>query len=174
VIAVLLLGAIYGFVSAEQTALVTIQRQAPTLQVFVPQTPTPAPTQTLTLEPTFTATPVPPTDTPLPSATSEQPSTDLTPTVSAATSNLTWANDISPILQAKCAACHGANASGGLNLSTYADALEGGNSGPAVIPGDSDHSVLVIKQLAGGHYGQLTPDELALVIEWIKADAPEK
>jgi hypothetical protein len=63
---------------------------------------------------------------------------------------------------------------GGLSLATYQDALNGGNSGPAIIPGDPDNSVLVLKQSAGNHPGQLTIDELDQVIAWIKAGAPEK
>jgi hypothetical protein len=62
----------------------------------------------------------------------------------------------------------------GLSLSTYPDALTGGNTGPAIIPGDPDNSVLIQKQSAGNHPGQLTIDELDQVIAWIKAGAPEK
>jgi hypothetical protein len=69
--------------------------------------------------------------------------------------------------------CHGAAASGGLNLSTYADAMQGGSSGPAIVPGDSANSLLVTVQQSGDHPGQLTPEELAQVIEWIDAGAPE-
>jgi hypothetical protein len=63
---------------------------------------------------------------------------------------------------------------GGLNLTTYADALKGGISGPAILPGDSTNSLLVTKQEAGGHPGQLTPEEIAQVIEWIEAGALER
>jgi hypothetical protein len=52
--------------------------------------------------------------------------------------------------------------------------MKGGNSGPAIIPGDSAHSLLVTKQQAGGHPGQFTPEEIAQVIEWIDAGALEK
>jgi hypothetical protein len=78
------------------------------------------------------------------------------------------------MLQAKCMTCHGAGALGGLNLSTYADAMKGGVSGPVILPGDSANSLLVTKQQAGGHPGQLTPEELAQVIEWIDAGALAK
>jgi mono/diheme cytochrome c family protein len=78
------------------------------------------------------------------------------------------------LFQAKCSTCHGAAATGGLNLSTYADAMKGGNTGPVIVPGDSANSLLVTKQQAGNHPGQLTPEELAKVIEWINAGAPEK
>jgi len=160
VLTLFMLGGIYGFVNSEQTALTTTERQVPTVEVFVPQTPTPAPTLTPTL---------PPTETPL--ATQTQPTTDSTPSTPA--SALTWEGSIGPMLQAKCGSCHGAGALGGLNLTTFADAMNGGNSGPVIIPGDGANSLLVTKQQAGGHQGQLTPEEIAQVIEWIEAGALE-
>ncbi len=78
------------------------------------------------------------------------------------------------MLQAKCGTCHGAAATAGLNLSTYADAMKGSNSGPVILPGDAANSLIVQKQQAGGHPGQLTPDEIEQLIEWINAGALEK
>jgi formate dehydrogenase gamma subunit len=149
VLALFMLLGVYGFVSAEQTALTTVPRQAPTVEVFVPWTPTPAPTVTPTPEGGETAAPVP-------------------------SGSLTWDDTIGPMLQAKCSTCHGASALGGLNLSTYEDAMRGGASGPVIVPGDGANSLLVTKQQAGGHPGQLTPEEIAQVIEWIDAGALEK
>ena len=63
---------------------------------------------------------------------------------------------------------------GGLNLSSYADAVKGGVSGALFVPGDSANSLLVIKQQAGGHTGQLTLEEIVLVQAWIDAGALEK
>ncbi|HSJ86235.1 MAG TPA: cytochrome b/b6 domain-containing protein [Anaerolineales bacterium] len=146
VLAILMLGGIYGFVHAETTALTTVQRQVPTIEVYVPQTSTPAPTQTATSLPSKTTPSAP----------------------------LTWDNSIGAMLQAKCTTCHGAAAMAGLNLSSYADAMKGSNSGPVIVPGDATNSLLVQKQQAGGHPGQLTPDEIATLIEWIDAGAPEK
>ena len=46
---------------------------------------------------------------------------------------------------------------------------------PVIIPGDANASLLVQKQSgAQPHFGQLTPEELTLVIDWINAGAPEK
>lgn len=174
-LALFMLGGIYGFVNAEQTALTTIERQAPTVDVFVPQTPTPAPTQTPTL---------PPTETPLPTQTLAQPTGDTstlsTPpaegtadTPAAPVSSLTWDNSIGAMLQAKCGTCHGPSAMGGLNLSTYESAMQGGASGPVIVPGDAENSLMIAIQQAGGHPGQLTPEEIAQLIEWIEAGAPE-
>lgn len=165
VLALFMLSGVYGFVSAEKTALTTVERQVPTVEVFVPQTPTPAPTQTPT---------VPPTETALPTSTPSeaQPTADSTPATPA--SALTWDNAIGALLQAKCGTCHGSAATAGLNLSTYADAMKGGNSGPVIIPHDAANSLIVQKQQAGGHPGQLTPEEIEQLVEWISAGALEK
>lgn len=85
-----------------------------------------------------------------------------------------WNGNIGTLLQEKCASCHGPSAMGGLNLSTYVDMLNGGQSGPVVVPGDSTDSLLVSIQEAGGHPGQLTPEEISQVIVWIESGALEK
>jgi mono/diheme cytochrome c family protein len=87
---------------------------------------------------------------------------------------ITWDGYFSGLFRNRCGTCHGITKVGGLSLSTYQDALKGGNSGPAIIPGDSDNSVLVQKQFLGNHPGQLTIDELNQVIAWIQAGASEK
>ncbi len=166
VLALFMLGGVYGFVNAEQTALTTVPRQVPTVVVFVPWTPTPAPTQTPTL---------PATETPLPTLTPNATQLAAASTTPAAASALTWDNSIGALFQTKCTVCHGgATPIVGLNLSTYAGALKGSASGPVIVPGDSAHSPLVAIQQAGGHPGQLTPEEIAQVIQWIDAGALEK
>lgn len=99
------------------------------------------------------------------------PAPTLTPTVPV--SDPTWENSIGVLLQARCSSCHGVRAMGGLNISTYEGLMEGGASGPVVVPGDSTNSVLVQVQQAGNHPGQLTAEDLARVIAWIDAGAPE-
>jgi len=154
VLTVLMLAGLYGFVNAENTAITTTERRIPTIEVYVPQTATPAPTQT---------------ETPLPSPTTigtKQPASAV---------SLTWDGTIGALFQSKCGTCHsGAGATAGLNLTVYADAMKGGNSGAVIIPNDVANSLLVTKQQAGGHPGQLTPEEIQLVIDWINAGAPEK
>lgn len=89
---------------------------------------------------------------------------------------LTYENPIGAILQTRCGSCHGQEGGLiGLNLTTYASILEGGESGAAVLPGNPDGSLLVQKQSGElPHFGQLTPEELAQVIDWIEAGAIEK
>jgi len=88
---------------------------------------------------------------------------------------LTYNDTIGPIFQSRCGTCHGTGGMQGLNLITYQAALAGSTNGPVIVSGNPDGSLLVKKQTGDQpHFGQLTPEELDLVIEWIKAGAPEK
>lgn len=163
----------YYFVGYETTA-VTEPVLGETAEIFVRQTATP----TLTPMPTLTSTPtLPPTETPLSTATtvaSASEESSATPEAMVA-SGPTWDGQIAPLLAGKCLTCHGSLASGGLDLSTYADASQGGANGPFFIAGDSVNSLIIAKFESDKHpYAQLTTEELALVAEWIDAGGLEK
>jgi len=86
----------------------------------------------------------------------------------------TWETGFADLFSQKCGLCHAGDLIlGGLDLSNYQTALEGGNSGAAIVPGDADASVLLTIQSAGGHPVQLSVEELSLIKEWIEGDAPE-
>jgi cytochrome b subunit of formate dehydrogenase len=155
VLTAVMLAGVYGFVRAEQTALETIPPQPEVVQAFVPETPTPLPTR-------------PPTATALPPGVT--PTMPVLPTPSEV---LTWDTGIGTLF-GKCTACHGEAATAGLNLSTYATAMQGGASGPVIIPGDSANSKLVTLQATGLHPVSFTSEELAKIIAWIDAGALEK
>ena len=123
---------------------------------------------------TFETTAVTTVPTPnLPAAYVPQTPTPRPPTPTAETmASLTWEGYIGPLLEQKCGACHGAVA--GLSFATYPEALQGGQNGPAIIPGDANGSPLVAKQSVGNHPGQLSGEELAQVKAWIDQGAPEK
>lgn len=142
--AALIAGAVLFF-TGEETAIATIPR-GETAQVFAPLTPTPRPT----------------------------PTPEPTPVPGLGVAADSWAGAYEGLFRNRCSACHGTTSVGGLSLATYESALKGGASGPAIVPGDPDASVLVQIQAAGGHPGQLTIEELEQVIAWIKAGAPEK
>jgi formate dehydrogenase gamma subunit len=93
------------------------------------------------------------------------------PTATPAAITAIWAGNVSEALQAKCGDCHGSIA--GFDVSTYAAVMAGGNSGPAILRGDPENSLIIIKQRKQ-HPGQLSPEELAVIIKWIAAGAPEK
>ncbi len=86
----------------------------------------------------------------------------------------TYENGIGALFTSRCGDCHGTDGIQGLNLTTYATAMKGGVNGPVILPGDPNASLLILKQSGDQpHYGQLTPEELAWVREWIEAGAPE-
>jgi hypothetical protein len=89
------------------------------------------------------------------------------------TENPTFASYVGPLFESKCTACHGgASPQKELDLSTYQGALEGGEDGPVIIPGDSAGSLLVEVQ-SGQHFATLNDDELDVIKTWIDAGAPE-
>jgi hypothetical protein len=64
-------------------------------------------------------------------------------TASADPKNPTYADDVLPVLRQHCLGCHGTDKQrGGLNLATFAAAMQGGSSGAVVTPGDPDKSRL--------------------------------
>jgi len=86
---------------------------------------------------------------------------------------LTYTDTIGPLFKSRCGSCHGENATQGLNLTSYQSAMAGGISGPVILPGDPQGSLLVQKQTGDQpHFGQLAPEELEMVIHWIEAGAP--
>jgi nitrate/TMAO reductase-like tetraheme cytochrome c subunit len=88
---------------------------------------------------------------------------------------LTFEATIGPLFAARCGNCHVKTSVNGLNLGSYAEAMKGGQSGPAILPGDPENSLLIQKQSAQQpHFGQFTPEELELVRQWIALGAPQK
>lgn len=90
-----------------------------------------------------------------------------------------YERDIKPIFENKCETCHGgAIQEGKLDMTSVAAMLKGGKSGPAVVPGKPEESLLV--KLAGRTAvppmppkddEPLTPEELALVKLWVAQGA---
>jgi hypothetical protein len=86
---------------------------------------------------------------------------------------ITYASGIGSLMQDRCGNCHGENGQADLNLTSYQGVLDGGESGPAVTPGDPDNSLLVLKYSGEvPHFGQLAKSELNYIIDWIAAGAP--
>jgi len=94
-------------------------------------------------------------------------------------------NRIRPLLIRECFDCHSANAKklkGGLRLDTRDDILKGGDSGPAIISGDAEGSLLIKavrhsdKDLAmpRGPQGSktLNETEIADLVRWVNIGAP--
>ena len=87
---------------------------------------------------------------------------------------LTFDGTIGAMLELECGACHGEGGIQGLNLTEYASFLRGGVSGPVIILGDANSSLIIQRQTGNiAHFSQLSPEDLVLVIDWINAGAPE-
>ncbi len=88
---------------------------------------------------------------------------------------LTYVDTIGPLMETRCTSCHGTTAVAGLDLSSYRATMTGSTSGAVVIPGDPGGSLLIQKQTGEqSHFGQFTPDELGIVMQWIQEGAPEE
>src|SRR5690606_16729734 len=91
-----------------------------------------------------------------------------------------FARDVLPVLEAQCFECHGPQkARGRLRLDSRRAALKGGMTGPAIVPGDSEHSLLLRRVL--GLDGEdrmpldadpLPEDQIARLRAWIEQGAP--
>ncbi len=92
-------------------------------------------------------------------------------------------HDVLPIFQVRCVACHGKREQmGGLDLRTQASRLKGGKSGPALVPGKPEESLL-IQKLEGGNMPPAelqkkyfvrspTEEEVRTLKAWIAAGCP--
>ncbi len=91
-------------------------------------------------------------------------------------STLRFESDIRPLLKAHCWHCHGeeAEVEGSLDLRLSHFMQTGGDSGPAVIPGDADGSLLV-ERIASGEMPpgdvKMSAEELGRIVRWIDQGA---
>jgi hypothetical protein len=86
-------------------------------------------------------------------------------------------NKIRPILANNCYGCHTTTQLGGLRVDSRDALLKGGASGPAILPGDPNKSLLIqaIRQsndkLKMPKGGKLKADEIDSLTEWIRSGA---
>src|SRR5712691_4523559 len=96
-----------------------------------------------------------------------------------------YLRDVKPILAKHCVACHGsAKHRADLRLDTAAHAMQGGNSGAAIVPGKSDASRLIqaltgakdVKPMPPEDRPRLNAAEIAVLRAWVDqgAKAPAK
>jgi mono/diheme cytochrome c family protein len=100
-----------------------------------------------------------------------------------AAAELVTEHDILPIFLMRCVICHGKRKQeGGLDLRTQASRLKGGKSGPALVPGKPEESLL-LKRITSGEMPPSklliafcvrppTSSEVELIHKWIAAGAP--
>jgi len=85
---------------------------------------------------------------------------------------------VRPVLAERCGLCHEARSEGGLQFISREALLKGGDSGPAIVPGDPDKSLLIqavhqtgsIKMPLKGT--KIDDDEINALAEWVRMGAP--
>ena len=93
-------------------------------------------------------------------------------------------HDVLPIVLLRCVTCHGRQLQeGGLDLRSKAAMLKGGKSGPALVPGNADGSLLIQKiraeqmppreKLASHSVKPVEAGELDRLVQWIEQGAIE-
>ena len=86
---------------------------------------------------------------------------------------VTWQGDIEPLFDRECVKCHGPiKQKGGLDLSRFQSAVTGGQSGPAIVPGSPEASLVYryLKKDSDPHMPpkkQLETREMATIARWI-------
>ncbi|HIQ06275.1 MAG TPA: c-type cytochrome, partial [Anaerolineae bacterium] len=141
-------------------ALVAFIRSWETNPPVIPPTPTPTPT-------------------PVPSPTPTGEAAAAGPTPTEAPKEISFSADVMPILQSRCSMCHGAL--GGWSAESYDKVVNSGDHGPVIVPGKPDESLLVEKLLGKQKIGDpmppsglpMTQEEKDVIIEWVKAGAPD-
>src|SRR5215208_2996496 len=85
---------------------------------------------------------------------------------------------VRPVLAANCYDCHADERMGGLRLDAREAMLKGGRSGPALVPGDPDESLIIkavrqsSEKLKMPKGGRLRPEEIEALTAWVRAGAP--
>ena len=88
-------------------------------------------------------------------------------------------NRIRPLLVESCYDCHTSSALGGLRVDSRQALLEGGDRGPAIVPGDADGSLLLraVRHLDADlempkSADKLTDEQIEDLARWVRMDAP--
>src|SRR5262245_32889905 len=92
-----------------------------------------------------------------------------------ATHSISFSKEIKPIFEASCIKCHGRGKDkGGLRLDTRETLLKGGDTGPAVVPGESAESLLIAlvqgvdpDSIMPQKGSRLTPEQIGVLRAWI-------
>lgn len=85
---------------------------------------------------------------------------------------------VRPLLAARCHECHGPNKQkANLRLDSREAVLKGGDTGPAIVPGEPEQSLLVDAIRYGETYqmppkSQLPADEIEVLVNWVRLGAP--
>jgi hypothetical protein len=88
-------------------------------------------------------------------------------------SPVSFTRQVAPILVAHCGRCHVQGKRGDFSMANYASLMEGGPTGPCIIPGQPSESMLV-EQIESGEMpprGSVPEEEIAQIRRWIEQGA---
>jgi mono/diheme cytochrome c family protein len=118
-----------------------------------------------------------PTATTAPAATNTPASPSAATATPSGSAQVSYSKDIQPIFTQNCVRCHGGR--GGLYLDSYAHVMAGGVTGPVIVPGSPQDSLLV-KRIEGIVQPQmplggppLSQADINLIVNWIAEGAPD-
>mgnify|MGYP003308353838 CR=1 FL=1 len=96
-------------------------------------------------------------------------------------SQVDYSTQIQPIFDNNCTSCHvnGGTYSGGLDLSSYTETMEGGSSGNTIVPSDHSNSVLYNRinlpesdqEFMPKNGSSLSQSDIDLIVQWIDEGA---
>ncbi|MBK9706119.1 MAG: PSD1 domain-containing protein [Acidobacteria bacterium] len=83
---------------------------------------------------------------------------------------------IRPLLATECFSCHTDSQMGGLRMDSRESLLKGGKSGPAIVPGEPDKSLLIqaVRHTGGLKMpkgGKLPQSQIDALVEWVRTGA---
>jgi hypothetical protein len=145
-----------------ETATATSPAATQTPQPTLPPTdaPTETPTEVPTDEPTATYANIP----------------TFTPESETVTDGISFSADVLPLLQNRCARCHGEDRlEEGLNLTSYDGLVAGSVNGAVIVSGSASDSLLVQLVQEGKmpkRGARLTPEQVQIIIDWVNQGAP--
>lgn len=89
-------------------------------------------------------------------------------------------NKVRPLLSEHCLQCHGTDDKkirGGLRLTSRDEMIGGGDTGPAIVPGHPEESLLISSVRYEDYEmppkGKLKDSEIDILVQWIKMGAPD-
>ncbi len=101
----------------------------------------------------------------------------LNPGAGKGNNGISFSKQVAPILTANCLGCHDDTARGRLRLDTFAGWRQGGMTGPLLVPGNAQRSLLMAKLVLPGQQrmprgrAPLGQNDLKTIAEWINQGA---
>lgn len=104
------------------------------------------------------------------------PTTGSIPVSSPGTGEVSFSREVLPVLQAKCASCHGLGiAIKGISVTSYEDLIDAEAHEPLVVPGELDESPLLIPLRSTESpmppTGPLPEEQIQTIEDWIREGA---